>query len=687
MGRESKTKQPETRKEDLVEIIHGTEIKDPYRWLEEWENSEEVSEWIDGQNAYTKARLDRIHGRPQLRERLNELLETDYIGAPSVKEDRLFYYKRPAGVKQNFLCMKEWPDGEEKVVLDPNDLSEDGSIAIAGTSISKDGKLLAYGLCEDGNDWARWRILDIDSGEHLKDEFERIIYTTPSWLPDNSGFFYERSEQADPDELQKVNQRVYFHKLGTDWRDDEIVFGEGLEGQDSPSASVSKDGKHVFFYIFRGWGQYELHLMDRETEEIVHLTEETGPVNFNDVSIKDDKLYLLTNHEAPKFRLCVASLDNPTAEHWEDVIPEGEGVIENIKILGDKLFVQDKVNVADRVREFTLEGELVREITLPSLGCTGGPWGNEKNGAVFMNFTSFFYPPVTFHYDLETGKMEEYLRKEVPFEPSQFMAEQVWFESKDGTEVPMFIIRREDVQLDHTNPTILYGYGGFNIALEPSFAASRISWLEQGGIFAIANLRGGSEFGEDWHRGGMLKNKQNVFDDYIAAAETLIENGYTSSENLAIQGGSNGGLLVAAVAVQRPELFKAVDCGVPLCDMIRYHEMGESAQYWIPEYGSSEEPEQFEYLFEYSPYHNVEEGVEYPVFYIETGEDGRVHPGHALKFAAMLQDKAANPEDILFTLKRGTGHGHSKPMDMVIGELVDKYAFFAKHLGLDLETD
>jgi len=378
-----KTKQPKTRAEDLVEIIHGTEVRDPYRWLEDVDSSE-VQNWISAQNAYSKSRMDRIKGRPKLRERLKELLDTDFVGPPTVRENILFYYKQPAGVEQIMLCMREFPDGKEEIIVDPNQLSEDGSIALAETfrvaggrpsenTISKDGKLVAYGLSKNGSDWAHWRILNIETGEHLSDEFPRISGPGISWLPDNSGFYYSRSPGKSVDELERTNGKVFFHALGTDWTQDPLVFGEELLPQEFVSATVTDEGKHVLYKVFKGWGKTELYIQDFATKEMQWITESSGGFDVKEVKVIGEKMYLLTNHKAPRFQLSVTSVTNPDPENWETIIPEGDGVIENFNILGDQLFVQDKVNVADRVREYSLDGSFKREIALPTMGTTEGP--------------------------------------------------------------------------------------------------------------------------------------------------------------------------------------------------------------------------------------------------------------------------------------------------------------------------
>jgi prolyl oligopeptidase len=676
--------------------LHDLEIADPYRWLEA--ASPERTEWIKAQNNYTDSWFKRNEGDPQLRARLEELLLVDTVDLQAVREGRIFLYRQKFDQQQGAIYMRDWlPEAEEKLLLNPNKLSEDGSVALGEISITKDGQIMAYGLTKNGSDWCQWKVMDIKTGDML-DEIPRLAYTRFSWLPDNSGFYYSRSEHTAPEKLTKTNKRLFFHRLGTDWRGDQLIFGEGLKEHESPYVDdISEDGRHVILGISRGYDQGELHYLDLLAKDgkIHPITE--GAEGLFDSKIKNDVLYVLTNNKAPNFKICRSTLDGiPSIDRWETLIPEEKGrVLDSMSVFSDRLFVGEKRDIASHIKEYTLEGKFAHEIELPTLGCASVPYGKEEMNAVFLDFSSFFHPPSIYRYDFASRQLSLFAKEEYPFDPEMFMAEQVWFQSKDKTEVPMFVIRKKDTVLDGKNPTILTGYGGFNIGMEPEFSPSGVGWLEKGGIVAIANLRGGDEFGEDWHKAGMLGNKQNVFDDFISAGEALTGDNpsrlagddryaprkYTSPHNLGIQGGSNGGLLVGAALVQRPDLWGAVNCDVPLLDMLRFH-LTEGGKYWKSEYGDPDDPDDFRFLLAYSPYHNAKDGVEYPPVLFETslGDDRGVDPMHAMKMAAMLQAYNTSDNPILLRVKTNTGHGHSKPIKMIIDELVEYYSFMHENL-------
>ncbi|MBN1968887.1 MAG: S9 family peptidase [Candidatus Delongbacteria bacterium] len=705
------TTHPQTKKLDLIEILHEFEVSDPYRWLEELQLSDpekvaepenlrdkDVGEWISIQNSFSRNRLDRIKGRPKLRKRLTELLRKDFVGMPSVKEGTLFYYTKYADEEHYKFNRRGWPDGIEEILLDSNTWTKDGSMALAATSITRDAAIIAYGINVHGSDWEEWKIMDLTTMEQL-DIIPRLRYTEINWAHDKAGFYYSRSKGRDPDKLEETNNKVFYHELGTDWRDDEIVFGEQFSDEmENPFCYFeTEDGKYTVFGMSSDYSNNHLWIRDNIGGTMKHLTQ--GLEGDFGLEYKNEDFFVFTNFRNNGYEIGKLDLETMSVEKMDVLIEAEQGQqIEEYSIHGEKMYVLVSENVSSHLFEYDLKGKMQQEINLPCLGDSGVPDGKHKKDALFFQFDSFFYPFTIFRMDYETGGYETYQQTKVPFNPDDFVLEQKWYESDDGTEIPMFIMYKKGTKLDCNNPTILYGYGGFNESLNPSFSATRIPWLEAGGVFAIANIRGGGEFGEDWHKAGMLDKKQNVFDDFIAAGEALIgQRGlsdakegekkmfhYSSSDHLGCWGESNGGLLIGAVVTQRPELWSAAICEVPLIDMVRY-DSNDGAKYWTNELGSASNPEQIGFLLDYSPYHNVKK-TDYPNMLIETslGDDRGVSPWHAMKFAAILQENNTGDTQILLKVMSGTGHGHSKPTAMIIKEYVDSYSFMAKYLGLKL---
>jgi prolyl oligopeptidase len=669
-------KPPETRTDDVVEVIHGVKVADPYRWLED-QQSPETRAWIDAQNEYTHSFIDKLPYRDAISKRLGELMKIDQVSRPFERGGRYFLSKRAADQDLWVIYMRESLDGEDRVLVDPHTLSADHTTSAGIYDVSPDGKLLAYYVREGGEDEVSIRFLDIDSGKLLDEDLPKGHFFGLSILPDKSGFYYAKH-------VNEVGSRVYYHAMGTDPADDPMIFGEGYGPGMGIGCYVTDDGRYLGIGVFHGSAgqKSEVYYKDLASD---------GPiiaiVNDIDARFEPDygggTIFMNTNWDAPNGRILAVDASDPARENWKEIIPESENaVIEGFSVAGGKLFVNYMENVSSKVRVYEPDGTYLREISFPTLGTVSGVSGRWGSDEAFFVFTSFHVPTTIYRYDVASGAQEVWYRPQVPVDTEKMEVEQVWYESKDGTKVPMFLVYEKGLERDGANPTMLTGYGGFNVSLTPHFRATAIPWVEAGGIVAIPNLRGGGEFGEEWHRAGMLAEKQNVYDDFIAAAEWLIAQNYTSRKKLAISGGSNGGLLVGAVETQRPDLFKAVVCTYPLLDMVRYHQF-LLAKFWVPEYGSSEDPEQFKVLYAYSPYHNVTEGVKYPATLFITGDaDTRVAPLHARKMTALLQAKTGGDAPILLLYDTKAGHSGGRPVSKVIEDETDEMSFLFWQLGM-----
>ncbi|NQT37344.1 MAG: S9 family peptidase [Planctomycetes bacterium] len=690
VARNGSVEYPLTRRGDQVDDYHGTGVADPYRWLEQdARQSEEVADWIAAENKVTFAYLESIPERQRIRRRLTELW--DYARYSSLrKKGRRYYYSKNDGLQnQSVLYVMDSLDAEARVLIDPNGWSKDGTIALAGTAFSDDGKYVAYRVAAAGSDWATWRVMEIDSRRVLEDELKWAKFGGASWTADGKGFFYSRYPKPEEGaEFQQLNfnQKIYYHRIGTPQSDDVLVYCRPDHPDWGFWGEVTEDGRYLVITIGLGTD-------DKFRIAVKDLAEPYGmPVDVIDnfdheyslVGNDGPVLFFQTDLDAPRKRLIAVDLRRPQAEHFQQIIPQAEATLVQVTLVGNLFVASYLQDVKPKVKMFSIDGRFVREVEFPAIGAASGFGGRRTDTETFYTFSSFATPPSIYRYDMITGQSRLLRQTKVKFAPHDYEVKQVFYRSKDGTRVPMFIAHKKGTRLDGSNPTLLYGYGGFAIPLRPRFSIPAVAWMEMGGVYAVANLRGGGEYGEQWHQGGTKGNKQNVFDDFIAAAEWLIDNKYTQSEKLAIQGGSNGGLLVGSVMTQRPELFGACLPAVGVMDMLRFHKF-TAGRFWTDDYGSSEDPEQFKALLAYSPYHNLTDGAKYPATLITTADtDDRVVPGHSFKFAAALQRAQAGNAPVLIRIETRAGHGAGKPTTKRIEEAADLWAFLVKTLGMEL---
>lgn len=684
---------PPTRREEVTETLHGVKIVDPYRWLED-QNSPETRAWIEAQNDYTRSQLQGLPGREKMAKQIATLLKLDTVGVPIARGSRYFFSKRSSDQDLFTIYMREGLRGVDEVLINPHTMSADKMTSVVLLDVSRDGKLLAYGVREGGADEMSIRVFDIEARKDLPDELPKGRYWGISFKPNRgrgpraflqptahnpqeSGFYYTRHGKEGP--------RVYFHKIGTMPSEDPILFGKEYGPEKIVGAQVSPDGRYLLFTVYHGSAA-------RKTEVYFQNIAENGPLLtlVNDIEarfegeIGGDTLFLETDWQAPNGRILAVDLRNPARERWREVVPTGKGIITGFSLVGGRLCVNYLENVVSRIKIFEVDGRPVREIDFPTLGSASRIHGEWDSPEAFYSFSSFHVPPTIYRYHVKSGSQGVWSRLNAPVKSSRFEVKQVWYTSKDGTQVPMFLLHAKGLKRDGVRPTVLTGYGGFKSSMTPWFSASAVLWAESGGVYAVANLRGGGEFGEEWHRAGMLEKKQNTFDDFIAAAEWLIQNGYTKPEKLAISGGSNGGLLVGVAMTQRPELFRAVVCTVPLLDMLRYHKF-LVARFWVPEYGSADNPEQFPYLYAYSPYHHVKPGTPYPAVLFVTGDsDTRVAPLHARKMTALLQWATGSDRPILLHYDTKAGHAGGMPLSKQLEDLTDIWSFIYWQLGAAL---
>jgi prolyl oligopeptidase len=688
---------PKAEKRPLTETMHGVEITDNYRWLEDG-TSPETQKWVEQEMSYTASILKPLSGRDAINKRLTELLSIGSISQPEIGGKYYFYTRREGMQNQPVLYVRErGAEGKEveakdkaqdRVLLDVNQLAADGTIALDWYQPSENGKYLAYGTSASGSEMSTLHILETKTGKALPDLIERTRACSLAWLSDNSGFYYTRYPKKGevPDGQEMYNRHVFFHLLGTDPATDDKIFGEGRDPEDWPNVSLDNDGRLLVITVEQGWTKSELYLMDVKKGTLPQRIT-TGKDFLYTATAYNGRLYITTNEDAPRYRVFMAEAGNYERDDWKEIIPQTDAVLQGVGVWGGKLFVQYEQNATSQLKIFDIDGTHITNLQLPGLGTVYGSEGKWNRDEIFYGFFSFTVPPSVYRYDLKTGKTTEWAKVDAPsVDPSQYEVQQEWFHSKDGTKVPMFVVYKKGLKKDGHNPTLLTAYGGFNVSLTPSFSRTAYLWMEHGGVYAVANLRGGAEFGEDWHRAGMLDKKQNVFDDMIAAAEHLIAEKYTDKDHLAVQGGSNGGLLMGAMITQRPDLFRAVICQVPLLDMLRYQNF-QIAKLWVPEYGSSDNPEQFKWLYAYSPYHHVKAGEEYPAILFMTADtDTRVDPMHAKKMAAEMQAEAKNGSSktrpILLRIESKAGHGAGKPVTKQIEEFTDVYSFLFWQLGM-----
>ena len=669
-------KVPDTKREDVRDLIHGVEVADPYRWLEDGASAE-TRAWIAAQQTYAAPFLKTAE-RERIHRRLGELMKTEAVGIPIERRDHYFFQRRNIDQQQSVICRRRGLDGADEVLIDPNPMSADRNVSVGILDVTPDGALLAYSVRHGGEDEHEIRVLEVASRRELADVLPRAkYYQNVSWRHDLSGFYY--SVWTDQ------HSRILFHRLGTDPSADLEIFREAASR--FLFASVTDDGRYLGITVFHGAG-------DNRSEIYLKRIDSDGPIIaiVNDIdatffaSDAGDALLLRTNWEAPNWRVIRVDLKNPSRDRWQEIIPEDRAGLRYFSAIGGKLFAVYLENVLSRVRVFEPDGTMIHDLEVPAAGTVysfGGRWDAR---AAFFQFSSFDQPTSIYRYEIASGALKIWWREKVPASLEQFEVSQVWYSSKDGTRVPMFLFHRRDIELDGARPTLLNGYGGFNASVTPWFWPQALVWVEAGGVFAYANLRGGGEFGEEWHRAGRLEKKQNVFDDFIAAGEWLIANRYTNQDRLAAMGGSNGGLLVGAALTQRPDLFRAIFCGAPLLDMIRYHKRLLGPM-WISEYGSADDAEQFRYILAYSPYHNVRAGTRCPAVMFMTGDaDTRVDPMHARKMAAMLQWATASDSDerpILLHYRTDAGHMAGLAIDATIDDSADQLAFLFRELGVN----
>ncbi len=674
---------PAARHDDVVDDYHGTKIADPFRWLED-DNSDETKAWVKAQNAVTFDYLKSIPERETLKARLKSLWNYERFGLPAKHGTRWFYTRNSGLQNQSVLYVAESLDAEPKVLLDPNGLSKDGTVSLTVTSISDDGKWLAYGTSSGGSDWNEFRIRNVDTGEDLPEVLKWIKFSGASWAADGSGFYYGRFPEpkkgAAMTEANK-NKRLYFHKLNTAQSEDPEVYSNPDKPDWGFYAGVTDDGHYLIISVSEGTDpKNRLYYKDlsRPDAAVVKLFDDFD-AEYTFIDNVGTTFYFHTNKDAPRYRVASVDISKPTALH--ELVPQGEEKLESVSIVGDQLICERLKDARSAVTAYDLNGKLIREVELPGIGSVGGFGGKRVDTDTFYSFSSFTVPGAIYRYDIASGKSTIHRQPKLDFDGTQFETKQVFFKSKDGTRVPMFITHRKGLKLDGSNRCLLYGYGGFNISLTPVFSVGRAVWLEQGGVFVVVNLRGGGEYGEEWHEAGTKLKKQNVFDDFIAAAETLIKDGYTKSEKLAIQGGSNGGLLVGACMTQRPELFGAAIPAVGVMDMLRFHKF-TIGWAWKSDYGSSENTDEFNALHAYSPLHNLKPGTRYPSTLVMTADhDDRVVPAHSFKFAATLQEaQAKDGPPVLIRIETSAGHGAGTALNKLIEETADQWAFLLHEL-------
>ncbi|MFA7446453.1 MAG: prolyl oligopeptidase family serine peptidase [Flavobacteriaceae bacterium] len=671
---------PETKKGDVVDTYFGTEVNDPYRWLED-DMSNETAAWVKAQNEVTFGYLEKIPYRNQIKNRMEELWNYEKIGAPFVEGDYTYYYKNN-GLQNQYVLYRKDKDGKEEIFLDPNTFSKDGTTSLGGLEFSKDSKIAAYAISEGGSDWRKVIIIDVESKKIMEDTLVDIKFSGLSWKG-NEGFYYSSYDKPEGSELSAMTDqhKLYFHKLGTPQSEDKVIFGLDQKRR-YIGGGVTEDGKYLIITAANSTYGNELYIKDLTDPNSKIVTVVNNFDNeYSVIENQGDKLFIATDKDAPNSKIVTMNAKN-IAEPWVDFIPETENVLSPSTGSG-YFFAHYMKDAISHVKQYDYQGKLVREVELPGVGTVSGFGGKKEDAVLYYSFTNYITAGTIYAYNPETGTSEVYEASKAQFNADDYQSEQVFYTSKDGTKVPMIISYKKGIQLDGTNPTILYGYGGFNISLTPSFSIANAVWMENGGIYAVANLRGGGEYGKKWHVAGTQMQKQNVFDDFIAAAEFLIKEKYTSSNHLAIRGGSNGGLLVGACMTQRPELFKVALPAVGVLDMLRYHTFTAGAG-WAYDYGTAEQnKEMFEYLKGYSPVHNVKAGVEYPATMVTTGDhDDRVVPAHSFKFAAELQDKQSGANPVLIRIEVNAGHGAGKPLSKTIEEAADLQAFSLYNMGI-----
>ena len=678
---------PQTKKVDTVDVYHGVEVADPYRWLED-DRSEETGEWVKSQNKTTQEFLSQISYRDEIKDRLTNLWNYEKVGAPFIEGDYAYFYKND-GLQNQYVIYRYLKDSDPEtaeVFLDPNTFSKEGTTSLGGTSFTKDGSLFAYSISEGGSDWRKIIVLDVNSMKQVGDTIVDVKFSGISWKG-NDGFYYSSYDKPDGSELSAMTDRhkLYYHKLGTPQSEDQVIFGDNPnEKYRYVSGRVTRDQKYLVISgsTATNGGKMWMKELNVKNAPLVAVVDNFDSNTYL-IHNEGSKLWLVTDYNAPNKRIVTTDFSNPTQDTWKDVIPETEHVL-SPSTGGGYIFTEYMVDAVSQVKQYDYNGELVREVKLPGIGNVGGFGAKEEDETLYYSFTNYTTPGSTYLYNIKEGTSELYRKPNIKFNSEDYESKQVFYSSKDGTQIPMIISYKKGIALNGKNPTILYGYGGFNISLNPGFSVTRAAWMEMGGVYAVANLRGGGEYGKKWHDAGTKMQKQNVFDDFIAAGEWLKENKYTDTKHLAIQGGSNGGLLVGATMTQRPDLAGVAFPAVGVLDMLRYNKFTSGAG-WSYDYGTAEDsPEMFEYLKGYSPLHNIEEGVSYPATMVTTGDhDDRVVPAHSFKFAAELQEKQAGNAPTLIRIETDAGHGAGKSTEQQIQEWTDIYGFGLYNMGYE----
>ena len=672
------------RRRGDVNHFFGVEVKDPYRWLEN-PDSEETRAWVKAQNQLTFGYLSRLEIREELKERITQLWNYEKFGIPFKAGNRYFYWKNDGLQNQSILYTLESLEAEPKVLLDPNNLSTDGTVALSSLAISDNGKLMAYGLSTAGSDWIEYQVRDVETKEDLADHLKWIKFSAVSWTKDNQGFFYSRYDK--PNEITKLKdinyyQKLYYHRLGTEQVEDLLIYERSDEKEWIFSSQVTEDGRYLIITVRRGVAPKNLVFyqdLQNPAGSVIELISEFE-ARYSFIDNDDSIFWFQTDLDAPKGKVIAIDLNNPAEINWQEIIPEAEETLQRVSTLNNQFVAHYLKDGRGQIKIFALDGTFIREVDLPRIGSVGGFNGQRTDSETFYSFTSFTTPATIYRYDMVTGESTIFRQPTVDFNPDDYLSKQIFYSSKDGTTIPMFITHKKNLELDGNNPTYLYGYGGFKLSLTPSFSIANLVWMERGGVYAVPNLRGGGEYGEAWHQAGMKEKKQNVFDDFIAAAEWLITNKYSSSTKLAIAGRSNGGLLVGACMTQRPELFAAALPAVGVMDMLRFHKF-TIGWAWCSEYGSPDNEEEFKTLYSYSPLHNLKSGTKYPATLITTAEhDDRVVPAHSFKFAAALQAAQTGENPVLIRIETKAGHGAGKPTTKIIEEIVDRWAFLFDNL-------
>ncbi len=679
---------PKTKRIDHVDNYHGVKVPDPYRWLEkDVRKSEEVAEWVEAQNKVTNAYLETIPEREAIKNRLTELWNYERFSTPFEKGGLYFFTRNDGLQNQSVLYVQKSLEDEPRELIDPNKWSKDGTIALSLFSVSPDGKYLVYGKTDGGSDWRTWRVMDVATGKDLGDTLEWSKFSGVSWTKDSRGFFYVRyPEPKKGEKFQGLvfKPKVLYHRVGTPQDSDVLVYHRPDQPEWGFDTSVTDDGRYLVITIWKGTdARYRVVYRDLQEPYAMPVDLIDNFENKYDfVGNNGPVFFFATDHNAPKGRVIAIDTRHPEPEHWQEILPESENALEGVSLVGN-LFIADYLEDAKTlVKIFTMGGQFVRNVDLPSIGTASGFGGDRNDTETFYSFYSFAVPPRIYRYNVITGKSELYKEPKVKFDPDEFVTKQVFYESQDGTQVPMFITHKKGLQLTGDNPTLLYGYGGFNISLNPRFSLSKVAWMEMGGVYAVANIRGGGEYGKDWHQAAVKLKRPKAYEDFIAAAEWLIDNKYTRKEKLAIQGRSNGGLLVGAVMCKRPDLFGACLPGVGVMDMLRFHKF-TAGRYWVDDYGSADNPEEFKVLYSYSPYHNLKKGVEYPATLVVTADtDDRVVPSHSFKFIARLQYCQDGSDPVLARIETRAGHGAGRPTSQIIEEVADEWAFLVKNLGM-----